>query len=98
MPVHFSVFLQQVRRYCEKSLISRKVLPLRLYGQCSNAVSYMEFEVKDAAAGVGARPPPCKDALQELLAPAESTMWADYLLLTQQRNIQHGVPQYSSGC
>lgn len=94
MPVHFSVFLQQVQRYCEKSLISRKVLPLRLYGQHSNAVSNMEFEVENAAAGVGACPPPCK----ELLAHPESTVWADYLLLIQQRNIQRGVLQYSSGC
>lgn len=47
MPLHFSVFLQQVQRYCEKSLISRKVLPLRIYGHlCSNAVSHIEFEVQ----------------------------------------------------
>lgn len=66
MPVHFSVFLQQVQRYCEKSLISRKVLPLRLYGQQrSHAVSHIEFEVKDAAAGAGA----C------LLYPALQAKW-----------------------
>lgn len=51
----FSLFLQQVQRYCEKSLISRKVLPLRLCDQQrSNAVSHIKFEVEDAATGVEA--------------------------------------------
>lgn len=52
MPVHFPVFLQQVQRYCEKSLISRKVLALRCHGQqCSNAVPHLQLEMEDAAAG-----------------------------------------------
>lgn len=66
MPVHFLSSLQQVQRYCEKSLISRKVLPLWFHSQqCSNAVSHLEFEMEDAAAGVGA----C------LLHPALQTKW-----------------------
>lgn len=52
MPVHFPFFFQQVQRYCEKSLISRKVLALWFHcQQCSNAVSHLEFEMEDAAAG-----------------------------------------------
>lgn len=54
MPARFLGFLQQVQRYCEKSLISRKVLPLWCHGQqCSSAASHLEFEMEDAAAGWG---------------------------------------------
>lgn len=80
MPAHFSVFLQQVQRYCEKSLISRKVLPLWLYGpQPSSAVPHAVFEVEDAAAGVvGLSSPP---SLANKMVPAKSTVGAGYPFL-----------------
>ena len=85
MPVHFSVFLQQVQRYCEKSLISRKVLPLRLCGQQrSNAVSHTEFEVECSSWGGSLSSPPCSAGK---MVPAKNTVWADYLLLIEQRNV-----------
>ncbi|RLW01730.1 hypothetical protein DV515_00007729 [Chloebia gouldiae] len=55
-----NINLFKVQRYCEKSLISRKVLALRFCGQqCSNAVSHLQFETEDAAADGSLSSPSC---------------------------------------